>query len=714
MLPAFFMLAAMNAGLPFWAAILVGFALSTAILGFAFKRLLVDPMLRHGVLPLAIATMALSTFLKESVKTFYSAEASPFPSIAPEVDLAYLRRPDRPGRTSRSSVVAIAAVVALQFLLGRTRLGRQMQAAAQNPTVALILGVPVERMILYTFLINGALVALASLLISPIYLAKFTNGETLGLAAFIAAIVGGFNQIRGAIAGGLLLGVVDNLSAAYVSTQYRGAIPLFLLIAIILLRPERAARAARGAHGMSDLARSRWAARRDRRRARLSPPRAARAPSLRALHPQPVGGHDDRRDRPQSDARLRRPGLAGAGRLRRHRRLLRGDPDDPRLAVRAGVALALALCFAVGWLLGYPALRVQHHYLAFVTLAFSTLAFLVFRNEAWLTGGTDGIDGVARPTIFGVSTAPHSGLLLFLPLRARARRRSRRSGLVRSPWGRAFVALRENPLRALSLGVDTRRYTLMAFAIGSSLGGLAGALYAPLVGLVEPPAFTLTLSLNLLMMVIVGGSGYFLGPFLGAMVAVLLPEWLRFVESYYLILYSLLVMALLIYSPTGLIGIVDRTLVASPHARRLGRAGARSAPRSRVPDDAAGARSRRHEEALRRHHRGRRRLLRGRRGRNPRHHRAERLRQVDLVQLHPRAIVAERGRGEARRARHDRHAARATSTGSASAAPSSSCRSFPGSRCARTSFSPGRSTRARCSRGCSGRATRGSAPPPTR
>ena len=104
-----------------------------------------------------------------------------------------------------------------------------MQAAAQNPTVARILGVPVERMILYTFLINGALVALASLLISPIYLAKFSNGETLGLAAFIAAIVGGFNQIRGAIAGGLLLGVVDNLSAAYVSTQYRGAIPLFLL-----------------------------------------------------------------------------------------------------------------------------------------------------------------------------------------------------------------------------------------------------------------------------------------------------------------------------------------------------------------------------------------------------------------------------------------------------------------------------------------------------
>lgn len=236
MLPAFFMLAAMNLHLPFWAAILIGFALSTAILGLAFKKLLVDPMLQHGVLPLAIATMALSTFLKESVKTFYSAEASPFPSLAPDVDL-HILGVTVSWQNIAVLVVALAAMLALQMLMNRTLLGRQMQAAAQNPVAARILGVPVERMILYTFLINGALVALASLLITPIYLAKFTNGETLGLAAFVAAIVGGFNQIRGAIVGGLLLGVLDNLAAAYVSTQYRGAIPMLLLIVIILFRP---------------------------------------------------------------------------------------------------------------------------------------------------------------------------------------------------------------------------------------------------------------------------------------------------------------------------------------------------------------------------------------------------------------------------------------------------------------------------------------------
>jgi branched-chain amino acid transport system permease protein len=223
------------------------------------------------------------------------------------------------------------------------------------------------------------------------------------------------------------------------------------------------------------------------------------------------------------------------------------------------IVVALALSFVIGWLLGYPALRIQHHYLAFVTLAFSTLAFLVFRNEEWLTGGVYGISNVPRPSLFGFSFAkplPFYYVCLFaLGVAALAF-----WGLVRSPWGRAFTALRENPLRAASLGVDTRRYTLMAFAIGSALGGLAGSIYAPLTQFVDPTPFTLALSLNLLMMVIVGGSGFFFGPFVGAMVAVLLPEWLRFVEGYYLILYAILVILLLIYSPSGVLGILDRYL----------------------------------------------------------------------------------------------------------------------------------------------------------
>src|SRR5215813_13379433 len=133
------------------------------------------------------------------------------------------------------------------------------------------------------------------------------------------------------------------------------------------------------------------------------------------------------------------------------------------------------LCFVIGWGLGYPALRVQHHYLAFVTLAFTTLVFLVLRNEEWLTNGIYGISGTARPVFFGWSTGSALDFYFFC-LGMLVVLSAATWWMLRSPWGRAFVALRENPIRALSLGVDTRRYTLMAFAIGSSLGGLSGAL----------------------------------------------------------------------------------------------------------------------------------------------------------------------------------------------------------------------------------------------
>ena len=237
MLPAFFVLAAKNLGAPYWLAALSGSALSVVILGVLFKAVIVDPMIRHGVLPLVITTIALSLFLKESVKDFYSSQAQPFPALVAPRDLHFLG-----AVVSLQSIVvlavAVVTVIGLHLLLNKTRLGRCMQATAQNPTVARILGIPVGRMVLYTFLINGALVAIASLLISPIYLAKFTNGEALGMAAFIAAIIGGFNQVRGAILGGLILGVLDNLSAAYLSSQYRGAFPLVILIAVILFRPQ--------------------------------------------------------------------------------------------------------------------------------------------------------------------------------------------------------------------------------------------------------------------------------------------------------------------------------------------------------------------------------------------------------------------------------------------------------------------------------------------
>jgi branched-chain amino acid transport system permease protein len=238
MLPAFFVLAGVKMlGLSLPLAILLSLVVSLLLLGFLFKRLIVEPMLPHGTLPIVIATIALGLLIKESVKEFYSAEAQPFPSLFP-TDVHEVLGASVSTQDLANLAVAMGAVVLLQLFLNRTRTGRCMQASAQNPGVAEILGVNVKRMVLYTFLINAVLATLASVLVSQTYLAKFSNGETIGVVAFIAAIVGGFNQIRGALLGGLLVGVVDNMAAAYGSAQYRAAVPLILLIVIILVRPQ--------------------------------------------------------------------------------------------------------------------------------------------------------------------------------------------------------------------------------------------------------------------------------------------------------------------------------------------------------------------------------------------------------------------------------------------------------------------------------------------
>jgi branched-chain amino acid transport system permease protein len=219
-------------------------------------------------------------------------------------------------------------------------------------------------------------------------------------------------------------------------------------------------------------------------------------------------------------------------------------------------AAALA-CFAVGLALGFPALRVQHHYLAFATLGFNVLVFLIMRNEQNITGGTFGISGVPRPSLFGYSLdgplayfyfTYGSTLVLILIL----------WWLLRSPWGRAFAALRDNPIRAESLGVNITAYTLLAFAIGAACAGIGGVYFASLVNFVEPLPFHVSASLTMLLAVIVGGSGRFFGPVLGTVVVVLLPEWLRFMQNWYLAAFGFAVVALMIWLPGGLLSIPER------------------------------------------------------------------------------------------------------------------------------------------------------------
>lgn len=230
-----------------------------------------------------------------------------------------------------------------------------------------------------------------------------------------------------------------------------------------------------------------------------------------------------------------------------------------------GLPLAMLGCFVIGLGLGFPALRVQTIYLAFATLGFNTALWLVMRNEEWLTGGTFGINNIARPSLLGLELTSNLAYYYFV-LGVAVLMGALLWKLLHSPWGKAFTALRDNPIRAESLGINIQAYTLLSFAIGAVYAGVAGALFAPLVEFIEPAPFAVGSSIMMYLMVVVGGAGLFFGPLLGAAVGVLLPEWLRFAQGWYLFVFGSAVVLLMLWLPDGLLSIPEKL-----RAKRLSR-----------------------------------------------------------------------------------------------------------------------------------------------
>jgi branched-chain amino acid transport system permease protein len=237
MLPAFMMLGFMAMGAPLLVAFLLSCLVSVVVLGWAFKRSIVDPLLRFGMMPIVVATIGLSIAMRNGVRAGFSAEAHPFPSLFGDA-LFRVAGVTVTAADIGTLVFALLIVLATQAFLAKTVTGRAMQAVAQNTESASVLGINVPRMIFYTFAINAVLACAAALLVTPTYLAKFDMGESLGTKAFFAAIIGGFNNSRGALLGGLIVGVSENLAAAYISPAYKDAVALVIFMVVILFKPQ--------------------------------------------------------------------------------------------------------------------------------------------------------------------------------------------------------------------------------------------------------------------------------------------------------------------------------------------------------------------------------------------------------------------------------------------------------------------------------------------
>jgi branched-chain amino acid transport system permease protein len=194
---------------------------------------------------------------------------------------------------------------------------------------------------------------------------------------------------------------------------------------------------------------------------------------------------------------------------------------DLRLPWVVSVGLACLLTAAVGVIVGLPALRMSGVYLTIATLAFALIIQEVFARWDRVTGGLKG-KPVDKPMLFGISFASELAFY-FLCLAVLIGALWLTANLLRSPTGRAWVAIRDSEIAAQSMGVNLAVYKTMAFAYSAALMGTAGALFAHKVGFLAPDIFSVLLSIQLLLMVVVGGLGSLHGAMYGAVFVALLP-----------------------------------------------------------------------------------------------------------------------------------------------------------------------------------------------
>ena len=207
-------------------------------------------------------------------------------------------------------------------------------------------------------------------------------------------------------------------------------------------------------------------------------------------------------------------------------------------------------------LTGYPSLRVKGHYFAIVTLAFNMVIFIVLMNFHELTQGEAGITGIPKPGAKdGVFNWRDRETYYYFVLIIAVLMTALAALIVRSRIGQTLIAIRQNEDLVGAIGIAAWKYKLFAFVISAMFGGLAGAIYAHYQSFINPEIFGVAQSLDAILAVIIGGSGTIAGPVIGAFFVVFLPEYLRFADSFRLILYGLVLVLATIYMPRGIVGV---------------------------------------------------------------------------------------------------------------------------------------------------------------
>jgi branched-chain amino acid transport system permease protein len=456
-------------------------------------------------------------------------------------------------------------IVALWFLIARTKLGKALRACAENPSAASLMGIDVPRMTLLSFGLAVLIAAISGVTVAPTTSLQFDTGRLFTISGFVAAAIGGITSFPGAVIGGLFLGLVTQLSTAYISSLFSSAISLVILLVVLIWRPQGlvAVGVGRRQDTRDEVKAAGHAAKLPAHLAWLL---AAIAVIVAVVIPLVITDNGilsglviaailfmtlmglDVLMGYAGQVSLGQAGFMAIGGYTSGYLAINYE-IEPVLSILAGIGVSL-VCALV---LSVVTLRLRGLYLALATLAFGLLIDSCAVGFLDITGGPSGLVGIPSFSVGSfIFASPRAMYYLVLALDLIIL--IGLVGAMRSGFGRALKAIRSDQMAAAALGINTVRYKLAAFLISVTLASLAGSLYAFFFNFLAPEMVGTSRSLELVAMLIIGGESTLVGGLFGALLLTLLPVIFAPLAIYKTFASGALLVSSFLYLPQGIYG----------------------------------------------------------------------------------------------------------------------------------------------------------------
>lgn len=555
-------------GVPYWVS-LIAVPLAVGIVSMLVERFLLRRLYHLHHLYGFLATFGVALLIEGVLHQIFGTSGRPYDvpaQLQGALNLGFMYLPTYRGWVL---VIGILFCIVTWLAIEKTRLGSYLRASAQNARLVEAFGINVPILIMGTYGFGAAMAALGGVLAAPLFPVAPLMGGNMVIVAFAVVVIGGIGSIPGAIVAGLSLGLIEGLTTL-VYPQAANIVIFLVMAVVLLIKPNglfsRSGPVARSGDDNAD----------DLGFTQIREPRVKKTMMVLGIaillgllvlpfHIYPVfitHALCMALFACSFNMLLGYTGMLSFGHAAYFGvasyatgLLLRNVGLTPELAILAGVAAASC----IGFIFGLLVIRLNGIYFAMATLALAQLVYFFFL-QLKSSGGEEGLQNIPRGKLFGMFDLTSEVSMYFLVLVCFIGAMALMYRILHSPFGQEIQAIRENPARATSLGVDVERCKLLIFVLASAFAGLAGALKTVTMQFVTLSDVHWSLSGAAVIMTLIGGAATFIGPVVGAFILISADTWLSGVGVSHHLIHGVILLVCIVAFRSGLAGGLESAL----------------------------------------------------------------------------------------------------------------------------------------------------------